>query len=58
MSPVVQALELGAATVCKGDWRGNITEELQAGQYEWRQCHTCSSKTITVEPHYNETQYN
>lgn len=32
MSPIVQALELGAATVCKGDWRSNITEELQAGQ--------------------------
>ena len=31
MSPIVQALELGAATVCKGDWRANITEELQTG---------------------------
>ena len=33
MSPIVQGLELGAATVCKGDWRANITEELQTGMY-------------------------
>lgn len=30
-SPVVQALEVGATMVCKGDWRDNITEELQGG---------------------------
>jgi serine/threonine-protein kinase/endoribonuclease IRE1 len=31
MSPIMQALETGAANVCRGDWRSNITEELQEG---------------------------
>jgi len=39
MSPVVQALEQGAATVCRGDWRNNITEELQEGNKEMTLMH-------------------
>ena len=31
MSPILQSLELGAANVCRGDWRNNISDELKEG---------------------------
>ena len=31
MSSVLQALELGALGVCRGDWRNHITDELKEG---------------------------
>lgn len=32
-SAIVQALEQGASSVCRGDWRNNITDELKEGAY-------------------------
>ncbi len=31
-SPIVQALEQGARSVVRGDWRDNICDELRGGQ--------------------------
>ena len=34
-SPVCQALELNAASVCGGDWKNNISDELREGEGKW-----------------------